>query len=233
MATFDIPDTLAAPNISNGDVQEGIFVDRIAVIGAGTMGAGIAQVAASHGCTVLLHDVNADAVRAGIEGIAERAYRSVEKGKIKADKREAMLERIEPIESLDQLDDVGLVIEAITEDLTDKRELFAELARVVPDDMILATNTSSLSISKIADAIERPGRLAGMHFFNPAPVMELVEVVSGSETDAAVVDAVCEVARRWNKTPVRVKDAPGFVVNRVARGFYLEALRLLEEGVAG
>jgi len=197
------------------------------------MGAGIAQVAASHGCTVNLHDVSADAVQRGIEAIAERADRSVKKGKLPACKREAMLELIKPVESLDQLKDVELVIEAIDENLDAKKSLFAALEKAIPDAAILATNTSSLSVSQIAEGLKQPARLVGMHFFNPAPVMELVEVVATDVTDEATVDAACNLAKRWNKTPVCVKDSPGFVVNRVARAYYLEALRLLEEGVSG
>ena len=197
------------------------------------MGAGIAQVAASHGCTVYLHDVIAEAIQTGIEAVAERAYRSVKKGKLQASKREAMLELIKPVDSLGQLKDVELVIEAIDENLDAKKSLFATLEAAVPDTAILATNTSSLSVAHIAEGLQKPARLVGMHFFNPAPVMELVEVVATDTTDEAAVDAACSLANRWNKTPVRVKDSPGFVVNRVARGYYLEALRLLEEGVSG
>lgn len=208
-------------------------MNRIAVIGAGTMGAGIAQVAARHGCTVYLNDVDAEAIQRGIDAIAERADRCVTKGTLEPAKREAMLELIKPIEALDQLGDVELVIEAIDEDLDAKQNLFAKLEEAVPETAILATNTSSLSVTQIAESLERPLRLVGMHFFNPAPVMELVEVVAADTTDDATVDAACDVAKKWGKTPVRVKDSPGFVVNRVARGYYLEALGLLGEGVAG
>ncbi len=208
-------------------------MDRIAVIGAGVMGAGIAQVAASHGCTVYLHDVDPEAMQRGIDEIAERAYRSVKKGKLAASKREAMLELIKPAESLDQLGDVELVIEAIAENLDAKKELYTALEKAVPETAILASNTSSLSVTEIAEAVKTPSRVLGMHFFNPAPVMELVEVVAGEATDDATIDATCKVAKQWHKTPVRVKDSPGFVVNRVARGYYLEALRLLDEGVSG
>ena len=208
-------------------------MNRIAVIGAGTMGAGIAQLAARHGCTVYLNDVSPDAIRHGIDEITDRLDRSVQKRRIKAADRKAILERIRPTETIGGFDDVELVIEAIVEDLTAKQSVFTTLEEATSPSTILATNTSSLSVTRIAEAVKQPSRVIGMHFFNPAPVMPLVEVVAGEASDETCVDAACRVATGLGKTPVRVKDTPGFIVNRVARGFFLEAFRLLDEGVAG
>lgn len=197
------------------------------------MGAGIAQLAATRGWTVYLHDVNGELVRRAIEGIENRLARSVEKGRMTGDEREAALGRIKPVEAIQAVGDVDLAIEAVVEDLTVKQRVFGELAQATSASTVLATNTSSLSISKIAEGLDSPQRVVGMHFFNPAPVMPLVEIIAGEESDPACVDRAFEIAKSWGKTPVRVKDTPGFIVNRVARGFYLEALRLLGEGVAG
>ena len=208
-------------------------MSTIAVIGAGTMGAGIAQLAARHGCTVYLNDVSRDSIRRGIDEITKRLDRSVKKRRIKAADRKEILERIKPTETIGGFDDVELAIEAIVEDLTAKQSVFTELEEATPPSTILATNTSSLSVTRIAEAVKQPSRVVGMHFFNPAPVMPLVEVVAGEASDETCVDMACRVATALGKTPVRVKDTPGFIVNRVARGFFLEALRLLDEGVAG
>ena len=211
---------------------------NIAVVGAGTMGAGIAQLAATRGSVVHLIDVSGDAVQRGVEGIAKRLDRSLEKGRIDASQHAAILDRIIPHPSLDGLgtDDLGeveLAIEAAVERLDIKQEIFRHLERATSRDAVLATNTSSLSITKIARAVEHPSRVVGMHFFNPAVVMPLVEVIAGEASTTAAVDAAFDAASGWGKIPVRVKDTPGFIVNRVARGYYLEALRMLGEGVAG
>lgn len=205
----------------------------IAVVGAGTMGGGIAQLAASSGCSVRLIDTSAAALHEGIARLKTRLQRSAEKGRITRAERHAILNRIMPSQHIEELDGVELAIEAVTEDPAVKREVFASLERNAPLEAILATNTSSLSVKSIAEGLEDPGRVVGMHFFNPAPVMALVEVIAAESSDPASVDAVFDTARAWGKTPVIAKDTPGFIVNRVARGFYLEALRLLGEGVAG
>ncbi len=210
---------------------------RIGVLGAGAMGAGIAQVAAVHGHPVILADASAPAVARAREGIARAMAREVEKGRLEAAAAEAAVARIIPgaLESADDLrvfEGSGLVIEAIIEDLAAKRDAFRRLERVTPPGAILATNTSSLSITAIGGELAQPGRLVGMHFFNPAPVMPLVEVVPGLATDPEVTAAVRDLAASWKKVPVIARDTPGFIVNRVARPFYGEALRIFEEGMA-
>ncbi|RME41775.1 MAG: 3-hydroxybutyryl-CoA dehydrogenase [Planctomycetota bacterium] len=206
---------------------------RIAVIGAGTMGAGIAQLAASHGTAVRLIDLREDVLARAVEQIGKRLARSVEKGRMTDEQRNAALSRIDTRTRIEDLGSIELAVEAVVEDLDVKRKVFAALEQTAPPDAVLATNTSSLPVSRIAEAVKRPARVIGMHFFNPAPVMPLVEIVAGKESDPKAIGAGVETARSWGKTPVRVQDTPGFIVNRVARGFYLEALRLLGEGVAG
>ncbi len=207
-------------------------VAQVAVIGAGAMGAGIAQVAAQAGHEVRLYDSRPGAAALAIKGITRQLDRLVEKGKLEGIARDASLARLHPADSLHALDGARLVIEAIVEDLTIKRELFAELERHCSPDCILASNTSSLSITALAAGLARPERVAGLHFFNPAPLMALVEVVTGLATDATVVDTLLATARRWGKYPVRTRSTPGFIVNRVARPFYAESLRLVQEGAA-
>ena len=205
---------------------------RVGVLGAGTMGAGIAQVAATSGCDVALYDVRRELADKGEERIAAALRKLASAGKIASEAAEDAIARITTTERLADLADADLVIEAAPEKLEVKRALFAELAERCGAETILASNTSSLSIGKLASAATHPARVAGMHFFNPAPILPLVEVVSAEATAPATVDRLVEIARAWGKTPVRVRDTPGFIVNRVARPFYLEALRMLEEGVA-
>ena len=202
----------------------------VAVVGSGTMGAGIAQVAAAAGEQVLLHDARAGAAEQAIAGIAAALERRVAQGKLAAADRHALLGRLAAVSGLADLATADLVVEAIVEDLAVKQRLFGELEAVLGPDAILATNTSSLSVTAIASALKRPERLVGMHFFNPVPVMALVEVVSGAATDPAVAETVFATAAAWGKTPVHAKSTPGFIVNRVARPFYAEALRVLGEG---
>lgn len=204
----------------------------IAVIGAGTMGVGIAQLAASHGHSVLLHDVAPDAACKAKAGLSQRLDSRVERGKMTADDAKALLDRIRPVADLADLAEAGLVIEAIVEDLAVKQKVFAELEKIVATDAILATNTSSISVTSIARVLAAPGRMVGMHFFNPAPVMKLVEVVSGRATAPEVAQTVFDLAGNWGKVAVHAQSTPGFIVNRVARPFYAEALRLFEEKVA-
>ena len=202
----------------------------VAVIGAGTMGAGIAQVAATAGHPVLLFDVAEGAVDKGIAGIAKALDRSVERGRIDAADRDAIMARIKPAAALADLAPADLVIEAILENLEIKQNLFRELEGIVADGAILASNTSSLSITAIGAALERPERLAGMHFFNPAPVMALVEVVTGLATGDATKETLFDTSVAWGKSPVYATSTPGFIANRIARPFYSEALRLVHEG---
>ena len=205
---------------------------RIAVIGAGAMGAGIAQVAAQAGHPVLLLDNRPGAAAQAIDGIDRQLGKRVEKGKLSADARMATVARLQAVESIEELTDCALIIEAIVENLEVKRALFRQLESLCSEQCILASNTSSLSITSIAAQLERPQRLLGLHFFNPAPVMALVEIVCGLASDPALADCLYATAKAWGKKPVHTRSTPGFIVNRVARPFYAESLRLLQENVA-
>ncbi|MBI3504113.1 MAG: 3-hydroxyacyl-CoA dehydrogenase [Proteobacteria bacterium] len=213
--------------------MKAIAPDRtVGIVGTGAMGTGIAQVAAGAGHRVRLYDAREGAVDAAIANLARTLDGLVSKGKLAADKAELVKGRLEPAETLADLDVCALVVEAIAEDLEAKRRLFTDLESVVGDDCILATNTSSLSISAIARGLGRPGRVAGFHFFMPAPVMALVEIVSALTTSADVAQTLFDTATAWGKAPVHATSTPGFVVNRCARPFYAEALRLLTERAA-
>ncbi|MBA4287316.1 MAG: 3-hydroxyacyl-CoA dehydrogenase [Xanthomonadaceae bacterium] len=203
----------------------------IGVIGAGAMGAGIAQIAAIAGHPVWLHDLRPGAAEAAIAGIRAQIGKLAAKGKLPAERAAAASAALQAAGTLDALRDATLVVEAIVEDLDAKRALFTALEERLADDAILASNTSSISITAIGAALKRPERLVGMHFFNPAPLMPLVEVISGVATDKAVADTVFATSAAWGKTPVLARSTPGFIVNRVARPFYAEGLRLLQEGV--
>lgn len=204
----------------------------VGVIGAGTMGAGIAQVAAAAGWEVQLNDVDAAVVERAIDSIGSRFDRLVEKGRMTDDERTAAKQRLHAASSTDQFSGCSLVIEAIVEDLEVKTRVFRDLIPHLALDCIIASNTSSLSITKLADAIGEAHRTVGMHFFNPAPLMKLVEVIAGDNTNPAVVDRVGEIAETWDKVAARAADVPGFIVNHVARPYYLEAFRILEDGLA-
>ncbi len=204
----------------------------VGVVGSGTMGVGIAQVALLAGHRVLLYDLDPDRVAKAARDIAARLDRLVEKGRLKPWAKLWALDRLQTAPTLEHLAPCALVVEAVAESLTVKQDVFRQLEKIVRADAILATNTSSLSITEIGAALERPQRLVGMHFFNPAPVLPLVEVVSGLATDPKVAETVYQTARAWGKTPVHAKSTPGFIVNRVARPFYGEALRVYEEGAA-
>ncbi len=206
--------------------------NTLAVIGAGTMGAGIAQVVAMHGWQVRLIDVNASVLSSAITGLQKRFQRLVEKGKLSKEIGLQAFQRITAQDTITNLKDTRLAIEAIVENLDVKRKVFADLEAAVSSSTILASNTSSLSIAAIAKGAKHPERVVGMHFFNPAPLMPLVEIIAATTSNSQSVDDAYDIAKTWQKTPVRAKDTPGFIVNRVARGFYLEALRLLGEGVA-
>lgn len=204
--------------------------ELIGVVGAGTMGAGIAQVAAAAGHPVCLMDVRPGAAIAARDQIGVALAKLVEKGRLGATEREQVLARIRPVASLAELSAAALVVEVIVEQLDAKQALLRELEQHVGDQAILASNTSSISITALANGMRHPERVLGMHFFNPVPVMKLVEVVSGAESDPGAAAAVFEAARRWGKVPVHAKSTPGFIVNRIARPFYAEALALLQEG---
>ncbi|HWQ37688.1 MAG TPA: 3-hydroxyacyl-CoA dehydrogenase PaaH [Burkholderiales bacterium] len=205
---------------------------KVAVIGAGTMGTGIAQVAASAGHAVYLHDAFPGACERGKKAIEKDLAALVSRGKLAADEAAAIAARVHPIHKLHAAADSALVIEAIVEDEEAKRTLYGALEAEVASGCIIATNTSSLSITALARGMKHPERLVGMHFFNPAPRMALVEVVSGLFTSPEVAAQVAATANAWGKTSVQVKSTPGFIVNRVARPFYGEALRLLAEQAA-
>ena len=205
---------------------------RVAVIGAGAMGAGIAQVAAQAGHDVYLYDAAAGAAERGVANILAGLDKLVERGKIAAEERAAIAGRLTVASEIADLKDAKLVVEAIVERLDIKRQVFSALEDVVSEDAILATNTSSLSVTAIAAGLKHPQRVAGLHFFNPAPVMKLVEIIAGLASDRAVLDMLYATAKDWGKAPVHATSTPGFIVNRVARPFYAEGLRLLEERAA-
>jgi len=204
----------------------------VAVIGAGTMGTGVAQVAAQAGHPTLLYDTRPGAVDQALAALRRTLDKLVEKGKFTVETANGIHGRIRPASTLKDLGGSGLAIEAIIEDLAIKKKLFAELETVVAPEAVLATNTSSLSVTAIAAACERPERVIGLHFFNPAPLLPLVELVPGLATDAALPAQAIALMAAWSKTPVLCKDTPGFIVNRVARPFYGESIRLFEEGIA-
>ncbi|MGO4361394.1 3-hydroxyacyl-CoA dehydrogenase NAD-binding domain-containing protein [Terrabacter sp. RAF57] len=204
----------------------------VGVIGAGAMGAGIAQVAATAGHAVTLVDSVPGAAAGAVDTIGAALKRLVDKGRLSDEDASAVLARITPAASVEELPECGLVIEAVPEDLDLKRRIFADLADVQPSTTVLATNTSSIDIDDIAAEVADPERVLGLHFFNPPPVMRLVEVVHGERTARAFVEHAVALMDAWGKTPVRCSSTPGFIVNRVARPFYGEAQRIVESGVA-
>lgn len=206
-------------------------IKQIAVCGAGTMGAGIALVAATAGFPTLLFDVKAEAVDAGIGMIRKNLEKAVEKGKMNPEDKDATLRRLTPCLNISDCK-ADVIIEAIVEKIPVKVGLFRELALHNSPQTIFATNTSSLSVSAIAAEIPHPERMGGMHFFNPAHLMALVEVISGAQTSSTVTQLLYDLVKHMGKTPVHVKDAPGFIVNRVARHYYLEAMEIASSGVA-
>lgn len=195
------------------------------------MGAGIAQVAASGGYKTVLFDIRPEGLERAQAQITKSLATAVEKGRLKAEDRDAILERLTFTSDI-HLCVADVIIEAIVEDMAAKTALFSQLAPINREDTIFASNTSSLSVSQLAATLPHPQRVAGMHFFNPAHLMKLVEVVSGEQTSPETADRVYELARAMGKVPVRVKDAPGFIVNRVARHYYLEAMLLAEQRTA-
>ena len=204
----------------------------VLVVGAGIMGAGIAQVAAQAGHPVFLFDMREGAAAQAKTKLAATLDDLVARGRITAEAATATLARIEPIPSLDAAAGAALVVEAIVENLDAKRSLFRQLESVVGETAILASNTSSISVTAIANGLQRPERFVGMHFFNPVPQMKLVEVVSGLQTDAAVARAIEALSVAWGKVPVHARSTPGFIVNRIARPYYAETLALLQEQAA-
>jgi 3-hydroxybutyryl-CoA dehydrogenase len=204
----------------------------IGVIGSGAMGSGIAQVAATAGHLVYVYDNNQAALNKAEAGLKASLQKLLEKQKITAAQQESILANVRFVSALDSLSACHLIIEAIIENLEIKRSLFAELEKLTDPDCILASNTSSLSITSIASACGNPGKVMGIHFFNPATLMPLVEIIPGIATPAETIKEARALVDAWGKTTVVVKDTPGFIVNRVARPFYSEALRIYEEGIA-
>lgn len=205
---------------------------NVGIIGSGTMGSGIAQVAATAGCQVKLYDTNQaalDKAKASLEKILSRL---IEKGRMDAAEKNRIQSNISYVVELKSLADSNLTIEAIIENLDIKKKVFSELESYVADDCIIASNTSSLSIASIASSLQKPERCVGIHFFNPAPLMKLVEVIPAIQTSKEVLEKSIQTISDWKKTVAVAKDTPGFIVNRVARPFYGEALRIYEEGIA-
>ncbi len=207
-------------------------IQRVGVVGAGTMGNGIAQVFARSGFQVALCDVEWGLLDRALEVVSKNLERAVSKGTITAENKAAALERIEPIVERGQLADCDFILEAATEKFEVKAELFRDLDRICPPGVILATNTSSISITRLAALTKRPEKVIGMHFFNPVPVMKLVEVIRGLATSQETYETVRDLAVRLEKTPVEVNDAPGFVSNRVLMPLLNEAMFAVMEGVA-
>ena len=205
---------------------------KVAIIGSGTMGSGIAQVAATAGCEVKVFDTNHEALNRSKANLENVLSKLVEKEKITNDEKLRIIGNISFASSLSELSHSDLVIEAIIENLEVKRKLFSDLENYVSPETILATNTSSLSITSIAASCQKPERVIGIHFFNPAPLMQLVEIIPAIQTSKEILHKSVETISSWKKTVAVVKDTPGFIVNRVARPFYSEALRIFDEGFA-
>jgi len=208
-------------------------IKTIGVLGAGAMGSGIAQVAAQTGYNVIMRDIKDSFVERGMKGIDKFLSRSVEKGKLEAAEKDAILGRIQGTTEMSQMKDADFVIEVVLEDLGLKKQVFKELDEICRPDAILATNTSSMSITEIAAVTNRPDKVCGMHFFNPVPLMKLVEVIHGYSSSDETIKTVSELAEKMGKVVVEVKkDSPGFVVNRIMLPHFIEAIKMVEEGVA-
>jgi 3-hydroxybutyryl-CoA dehydrogenase len=206
--------------------------EKIAVLGAGTMGAGIAQVAAQAGFPTLVYDVKQEFIEAGLNRVKTFLKGSRERGRLSAEQEQEILDRFSTSTKLDDCKDSALVIEAAPEKLDLKRDIFKQLDAICAPETLLASNTSSFSVTAIAASTQHQERVLGLHFFNPPPLMALVEVIQGDRTSAATIEKATELMRAIGKTPARAKDTPGFIVNRVARPFYNEGLRILGDGDA-
>jgi len=208
-------------------------IKKLGVVGAGAMGNGIAQLAAQIGCDVVMRDIEAAFVERGMNNIDRFLSRSVEKGKLESTEKNAILGRITGTTDMSQLKDVDFVIEAVIEDLELKKSVFKELDELCRPEVVLATNTSSMSLTEIAAATKRPENVCGMHFFNPVPLMRLVEVIRGYATSDETVAITTDLAKKMGKTTVEVKkDSPGFIVNRIMIPHMVEAIKIVEEGIA-
>ncbi|MFL2142401.1 3-hydroxyacyl-CoA dehydrogenase family protein [Ruoffia sp. FAM 20857] len=208
-------------------------IKTIGVVGAGAMGAGIANVMATNGYKVILRDIKEEYVQSGLDRINKFMDNSIKRGKLTEEGKQEVLDRITATTSLQDMKDVDLVIEVVIEDMDIKQQVFKELDEIVREDVVLATNTSSMSITEIASVVKNPSRVAGMHFFNPAQIMKLVEVIRGLETSDETVETLRQVAESAKKEVVEVKkDVPGFIVNRIMIPQFIEAIKVLEEGIA-
>ncbi|MHC6200925.1 3-hydroxyacyl-CoA dehydrogenase NAD-binding domain-containing protein [Elizabethkingia miricola] len=205
---------------------------NIGVIGSGTMGIGIAQVASANGCNVFLFDANSLQTEKALQNLKQTLTKLAEKQKISVEESEQIFSRIKFCTRLQELKDADLVIEAIIENKEIKTKVFSELEDYVSDTCIIGSNTSSISITSLSSELKRPERFIGIHFFNPAPLMPLVEIIPGLLTDEQLPQKVYDLMKSWNKVPVIAKDIPGFIVNRIARPYYGEALRIVEENIA-
>lgn len=205
---------------------------KIGVIGAGTMGSGIAQVAAQNGHKTVVYDTNKDVLKAALEQLKQTLDKLIQKEKLTPSQAQGILENLMWESTLGTMKDCDLIIEAIVENLDVKKKIFMELEDIVSDKAVLASNTSSLSLTSIASACRNPARFIGIHFFNPAPIMKLVEIIPALQTDKYTLNQTKELIDGWNKITVVAKDTPGFIVNKVARPFYSEAIKMMEEGLA-
>ncbi|MTI71280.1 MAG: 3-hydroxybutyryl-CoA dehydrogenase [Firmicutes bacterium] len=205
---------------------------KVCVIGAGTMGSGIALVFAQSGYEVIMRDINDESLERGMKTINKNLSRSVKKERITEKEKDEILKKITATTDINALNDVDLVIEAASENMDIKKKIFKELDEVCKEDTILATNTSSLSITEISSATNRPDKIVGMHFFNPVPVMKLVEIIKGIATSDETKETVLKLSEELGKTPVEVEEAPGFVVNRILVPMINEAVGILADGVA-
>jgi len=208
-------------------------IKKVGVVGAGAMGNGIAQIAAQIGCDVVMRDIEDAFVERGMKNIDRFLSKSVEKGKIESSKKDSILGRITGTTDMSQLKDVDFVIEAVIEDLELKKSVFKELDELCRPEVVLASNTSSMSLTEIGAATKRPENVCGMHFFNPVPLMRLVEVIRGYATSDETVAITADLAKKMGKTTVEVKkDSPGFIVNRIMIPHMVEAIKIVEEGIA-
>jgi len=208
-------------------------IKTIGVIGAGAMGSGIAQVAATAGFQVIMRDIEDRFVEKGMTGIEKFLTKSVSKGKITEDAKKDILGRIRGTTKMEDLKDIDYAIEAVLENIDLKKDVFQTLDKLCRDEVILTSNTSSMSITEIAASTNRPDRIAGMHFFNPAPIMKLVEIIHGYQTSDGTIKTIFGVTEKMGKAPVEVKkDSPGFIVNRIMMPHMLEAIKIVEEGIA-
>ncbi|UCF57342.1 MAG: 3-hydroxyacyl-CoA dehydrogenase family protein [Deltaproteobacteria bacterium] len=208
-------------------------VKKLGIVGAGAMGGGIAQVAAQIGCEVVMRDIEDAFVERGMKSIDKFLSKSVEKGKLEAKEKDAIIGRIKGTTHMADLKDVDFVVEAVIEDLDLKKKVFKELDELCRPEVVLTSNTSSMSITEIASATKRPDKVCGMHFFNPVPLMRLVEIIRGYFTSDETVAAATGLAKKMGKVTVEVKkDSPGFIVNRIMTPHFLEAIKMVEEGIA-